>query len=91
MVWAGLRGCPAGYSGGVRAGPWPARDRPSRRGSAGHGWDNFLAGTLRATISGHHDATLFFGERRGGQACTAGTCYEVQPLEGVELRLLSRF
>jgi len=34
---------------------------------------------------------LFLGKRRGGLACTAGTCYQVQPFEGVELRLVSRF
>jgi hypothetical protein len=51
----------------------------------------FLAGIVRATISAHHEATLFAGQRRGGRACTAGTCYEVQPFRGVELRLLSRF
>ena len=51
----------------------------------------WLAGVLAARISDHHDATLFAGERRGGPACTAGTCYEVQPFVGVELRLISRF
>jgi len=34
---------------------------------------------------------LFVGKRRGGLACTAGTCYQVQPFEGAELRLVSRF
>jgi len=52
---------------------------------------NFLAGIARATLSAHHEATLFVGERRGGRACTAGTCYEVQPFKGAELRLVSRF
>ena len=52
---------------------------------------HFVAGVLNAQISGHHDLTLFAGERRGGRACTAGTCYEVLPFEGVELRLTSRF
>jgi hypothetical protein len=51
----------------------------------------FIAGIARATLSEHHEATLFVGQRRGGRACTAGTCYEVQPFRGVELRLLSRF
>ena len=51
----------------------------------------FNAGIVRATISEHHEATLFFGERRGGRACTAGTCYEVQPFKGAELRLVTRF
>ena len=52
---------------------------------------HFFAAILRATLSEHHEATLLVGERRGGRACTAGTCYEVQPFQGVELRLLSRF
>ena len=51
----------------------------------------FPAAIARATISPHHEATLFVGSRRGGRACTAGTCYEVQPFKGVELRVLSRF
>ena len=51
----------------------------------------FLAGVLNAVISERHQATLFVGERRGGRACTAGTCYEVQPFKGAELRLTSRF
>ena len=51
----------------------------------------WLAGVLSARLSDHHEATLFAGERRGGPACTAGTCYEVQPFVGVEMRLLSRF
>jgi len=51
----------------------------------------FLAAILQATISEHHEVTLFVGERRGGRACTAGTCYEVQAFRGAELRLLTRF
>lgn len=42
-------------------------------------------------IDDNHDATLFVGERRGGTACTSGTCYEVPDFSGVELRLTSRF
>jgi hypothetical protein len=51
----------------------------------------FLAAVLSAVLSDMHQATLFVGERRGGRACTAGTCYEVQPFKGAELRLTSRF
>ena len=51
----------------------------------------WLAGVAAARLSDHHEATLFAGERRGGPACTAGTCYEVQPFVGLELRLVSRF
>jgi len=50
-----------------------------------------FAAVISARISEQHEATLTAGQRRGGIACTAGTCYEVQPFEGVELRLVSRF
>jgi len=52
---------------------------------------DFVAGIVSARLTSHHEATLFVGERRGGRACTAGTCYEVLPLKGAELRLISRF
>ncbi len=38
-----------------------------------------------------HEATLFAGSRRGGTACTSGTCYLVPDFRGVELRIASRF
>jgi hypothetical protein len=44
-----------------------------------------------ARVAEGHDAVLFMGKRRGGLACTAGTCYQVLPFEGTELRLVSRF
>ena len=44
-----------------------------------------------ARISEGHEAVLFLGQRRGGLACTAGTCYFVQPFEGFEARIVSRF
>jgi len=44
-----------------------------------------------ARVADGHEAVLFVGKRRGGLACTAGTCYVVQPFEGAELRLVSRF
>jgi len=47
--------------------------------------------TAGARVGAGHEATLFVGRRRGGLACTAGTCYQVQPFEGAELRLTSRF
>ncbi len=34
---------------------------------------------------------LFAGERRGGNACTAGICYEVLDFKGVELRWTAKF
>jgi len=52
---------------------------------------HYLAGVLSAALSERHTATLFFGQRREGLACTAGTCYKVEAFEGAELRLVSRF
>lgn len=52
---------------------------------------HLVGGELDARLSAVHEATLFVGRRRGGLACTAGTCYEVQAFEGAELRLTSRF
>ena len=48
-------------------------------------------GVVNWQIDAHHEATLFVGERRGGTACTSGTCYEVPEFSGAELRLTSRF
>jgi hypothetical protein len=42
-------------------------------------------------IGEHHNMSLFWGRRRGGLACTAGTCYEVRGFEGVSARIVSRF
>jgi hypothetical protein len=52
---------------------------------------HLMSWTASARLAERHEAVLFLGKRRGGLACTAGTCYEVQPFEGVELRVLSRF
>jgi hypothetical protein len=51
----------------------------------------FTSGTVSAELGGHFDASLFYGKRRGGLACTAGTCYKVEPFKGTELRLTARF
>lgn len=52
---------------------------------------HFMGWTASTRVAERHDVVLFAGQRRGGLACTAGTCYEVQPFKGVELRLVSRF
>jgi hypothetical protein len=39
----------------------------------------------------HNTFSVFYGKRRGGNACTGGVCYQVLPFEGLELRLNSRF
>ena len=41
-------------------------------------------------IDMNHELSFFYGERRGGLACTSGTCYEVLPFEGFELRWTAR-
>lgn len=46
---------------------------------------------LGAQLSARQQATLTIGRSRGGRACTAGTCYDLPPFEGAELRLVSRF
>lgn len=35
--------------------------------------------------------SLFYGERRGGNACNGGICYQVQPFNGLEFRINSSF
>lgn len=52
---------------------------------------DFVAGILGVRLSDQHEVTLFYGERRGGPACTAGTCYEVLAFKGAEIRVTSRF
>jgi hypothetical protein len=51
---------------------------------------NFLSVNLTGRF-GPYEALLFAGERRGGTACTSGTCYEVLAFRGAELRVLTRF
>jgi len=48
-----------------------------------------LQGTLG--LFANHELILFWGRRRGGLACTGGTCYKVQAFDGVSARLASRF
>jgi hypothetical protein len=69
----------------------PEQEDPASFGDGAAEPRHFVAAILGARVSERHEATLLAGERRGGRACTAGTCYEVQPFKGVELRLLSRF
>jgi hypothetical protein len=51
----------------------------------------WLGLVVSAPLNRYHEATLFVGSRRGGTACTSGTCYLVPDFEGAELRLISRF
>ena len=50
----------------------------------------FFSVNLNARF-GPYEALLFAGERRGGTACTSGTCYEVLAFRGAEMRFLTRF
>ena len=50
----------------------------------------FFSVNLNARF-GRYEALLFAGERRGGTACTSGTCYEVLAFKGAEFRLMKRF
>ena len=51
----------------------------------------YVSLNLNARFGMHYDAVLFVGERRGGTACTSGTCYLVLPFKGVEMRLNTYF
>ncbi|MGD9900650.1 MAG: DUF6029 family protein [Calditrichaceae bacterium] len=51
----------------------------------------WLGFTLNYQFDQSHSTALFYGKRRGGNACTGGICYQVQPFEGFELRLNSLF
>lgn len=47
-----------------------------------------VVGTLE--LGRRNQVSLFVGTRRGGISCLSGTCYEVLPFEGAELRWISR-
>ncbi len=51
----------------------------------------WLSITTNHQITDEHEIFLFYGKRRGGPACVAGTCYEVLAFEGFEIRFISRF
>lgn len=51
----------------------------------------FTGVNASAEIDARNRLTLFAGRRRGGRACTSGTCYEVPSLDGAELRWETRY
>ena len=51
----------------------------------------WLALTGSWQLNMNHELSFFYGARRGGLACTSGTCYEVLPFEGFELRWTAHF
>lgn len=52
---------------------------------------NWLSVVISYDLKMMHQLSLFAGSRRGGLACVSGSCFEVLPFEGVELRWLARF
>ncbi len=72
---------------------WDRTSDPLERSAFGsdRAFLHLVSWVTSAHLSPQQDATLTVGKQRGGRACTAGTCYEVQPFQGAELRLLSRF
>ncbi|MGD9488301.1 MAG: DUF6029 family protein [Calditrichaceae bacterium] len=54
-------------------------------------YKSWLGFSLNYQINQNHSTALFYGKRRGGNACTGGICYQVQPFEGLEFRLNSLF
>jgi hypothetical protein len=69
----------------------PEQEAPEDVAAPGIQSRRFLSGIASMRLSERHEMALFYGERRGGRACTAGTCYEVLPFKGAELRITSRF
>lgn len=51
-------------------------------------WTNIVA-SYRLNMS--HEVSLFYGSRRGGLVCVSGTCFEVLPFEGLEIRWTGHF
>lgn len=47
--------------------------------------------TLGLPLGAGHDLRITAGERRGGPACAAGSCYLVPAFRGAEVRLTGRF
>ena len=65
-------------------------DRPETR-AIETGKRTFWSLNLNARFGTQYDAVLFAGERRGGTACTSGTCYQVLPFRGLEMRINTYF
>ena len=68
----------------------PAEARPGADLKTFH-HRSWWGATMTTHLAERVEATLFAGQRRQGLACTAGTCYVVEALEGVSLRVLARF
>ena len=55
------------------------------------GTRSWLAVNLNVAFLGRYEAFVFAGRRRGGAACTSGTCYQVLPFNGLEMRFKTHF
>ena len=55
------------------------------------GTRSWLAVNLNVGFLERYEALVFAGRRRGGAACTSGTCYQVLPFNGLEMRLKTYF
>lgn len=51
----------------------------------------WVAVNLNAAFLDRYEALVFAGRRRGGAACTSGTCYQVLPFNGLEMRFKTYF
>ena len=72
---------------------WERTSDPVLLGTFGSGGPflHLMSWEVGARIDERQQAVLRFGKSPGGRACTAGTCYEVPPFEGAELRWIARF
>ena len=55
------------------------------------GTRSWLAANLNVSFLERYEAFVFAGGRRGGAACTSGTCYLVLPFSGLEMRFKTYF
>ncbi len=55
------------------------------------GTRTWLAVNLNVRFLERYEALVFAGRRRGGAACTSGTCYQVLPFNGLEMRIKTHF
>ena len=51
----------------------------------------WVAVNLNVAFLDRYEALVFAGRRRGGAACTSGTCYQVLPFNGLEMRFKTYF
>ncbi len=52
---------------------------------------SWVSGVASFQLNMSHEISLFYGSRRGGLVCLSGTCFEVLPFEGMEIRWIGHF